>query len=262
VQNLISGISLLFLLLLSSSFALAGSVTVNPTKLFLSGRNKTDVLKVRNEGDKKVTLQVEGVQWSQGGKGKDIYEPTGDIVFFPKIFTVEKGKETLLRVGMKRVQSSAKEKSYRIFLQEIPISKPGETQLLLAMRISVPVFIRPPKEVKEWTVEKAGFSGGALVVEIKNNGNSHIIIGMIKARGLDASGQEVFQQETSGWYVLPGVVRAFGMKISRKDCLNSRVIMVSVAQERTVKEAKVGVDTALCPAEQKESGKKEKEGKP
>jgi fimbrial chaperone protein len=262
VQNLITGVSLLLLLLLSPSFSFAASVTVNPTKLFLSGKNKTDVLKVRNEGDAKVTLQVEGVKWSQGEDGKDIYEPTRDIIFFPKIFTIEKGKESLLRVGMKNSKSFAKEASYRIFLQEIPVSKPGETQLLLTLRISVPVFIKPPKELKDWALEKAELSKGLLVVRIKNNGNSHISVGRIKARGLDTSGQEVFQREISGWYVLPGVERAFSVKIPRKDCLNASVIVVSAVQGGAAKEARMDVDKALCPTESEGSAEKRKAGKP
>jgi len=247
----------LLLFLSSPSFSLAGSITVNPTRLFLSGNNRTNVLKVRNDGDEKVTLQVEGVKWVQGEDGKDIYEQTGDIVFFPKIFTTEKGRETLLRIGLKNAKSNAREGSYRVFLQEIPVSKPGESQLLLALRISVPLFVKPPEEVKEWAVEKAEFSGDALVVKIKNTGNSHISIGRIKARGLDASGGQIFQREMSGWYVLPGAMRNFGMKLPRKDCLSSSVILVRAEEGRTVREAKMDVDAVLCPKEPEESPRKE-----
>ncbi len=253
VRNFVGALSLFVFILSFASISVAGSITVNPTKLYLSGRNKTDVLKLKNDGDEKVTLQVEGMKWSQDEEGKDNYEPTGDIVFFPKIFTIEEVKETLMRVGMNGAGNVAKEGSYRVFLQEIPVSKPGESQLLLALRISVPLFIKPPKEVKEWAVEKAEFSGDALVVKIRNTGNSHISIGRIKVRGLDASGGQVFQREVPGWYVLPGVVRAFGIKISRQDCLNSDVFMVSAEEGRSVKEMKLDVNTTLnttlCPAE-------------
>lgn len=233
-----------------------------PTKLFLAGGKKTEVLKVNNEGDDKVTIQVEAVKWSQGEGGKDIYEPTEDIVFFPKIFTVEKGKEWLLRVGAKSQKIETKEAAYRIFLQEIPVSRPGESQLTLALRLSIPVFIKQAKEVKEWAIEKVELSEGMLLIKIKNGGNSHISVSKMKAMGLDASNQEVFKKEEAGWYVLPGVVRTFGLKIPWKECLNSTAIKIVAEVGESNKEAKLDVDKNLCPKESEEAADKKKERRP
>jgi fimbrial chaperone protein len=242
----------------SVSFSYAGAVEVVPTKLFLTGGKKTEVLKVTNKGDEKVTIQVEAVKWVQGEEGKDIFEPTKDIVFFPKIFTIESGKEWLLRIGSKEPRIGDKEMSYRVFLQEIPVSKPGESQLTLALRLSVPVFIKPVKERTEWTIEKAEFSEDRLEIKIKNTGNSHIIIGKLKAKGLDASNQETFRKDAAGWYVLPGVVRAFPMEISAKDCLNSAVIEVGAEVGDSHKELKLNLDKTLCPEEEEPADKAKK----
>jgi fimbrial chaperone protein len=252
---------LLFFLLSAPSLSFAGAIKVMPTKLFLAGGKKTEVLKVINEGDAKVTIQVEAMKWTQDEKGKDIYEPTEDIAFFPKIFTVEKGKETLLRIGAKERRSGERELSYRVFLQEIPVSKPGETRLTLALRISVPVFIRPVKEVKEWGIEKLELSGGVLLVKVKNSGSSHISVGKMKAKGVDASNQEAFQKEESGWYVLPGVTRTFGIKIPGNECLKSSSIMVSAESGESKKESKLDVDKSQCPKEAQEPAATDKGGK-
>jgi fimbrial chaperone protein len=255
-------ICLFLALFFMPALCLAGAIKVVPTKLYLSAGKKTEVLKVKNEGDNKVTIQVEAVNWSQGEGGKDSYEPTEDIVFFPKIFTVEKGKELLLRVGAKDLRATAKEAAYRVFLQEIPVSKPGQSQLTLALRLSIPVFIKPAKEVKEWAIEKVEFSDNMLLIKIKNNGNSHISVGKMKAKGINASNQEVYQKEEAGWYVLPGVVRTFGMKIPEKECLNSAVIKITAEVGDANKEAKLDVDKALCPKEPVEAAGKKKESRP
>ncbi len=244
-----------------ASLSYAGSLKVIPTKLFLSAGKKTEVLKVSNEGDEKVTVQVEAMKWVQGEGGKDVYEPTGDIVFFPKIITVEKGKELLLRVGSKDRKATDKELAYRVFLQEIPVSRPGESQLRLALRLSIPVFIKPSKEVKEWAIEKAELSEGMLLIKIRNGGNSHITVGKMKAKGVDASNQEVFQKEEAGWYVLPGVTRTFGIKIPGKECLKSSAIMVIAEVGESKKEAKLDVDKALCPRENRRTGREREENR-
>jgi fimbrial chaperone protein len=253
----------LFIFLFSfSSLCFAGAIKVIPTKIFLSGSKKTEVLKVTNEGDDKVTIQVEAVKWVQGEGGKDIYEPTEDIVLFPKIFTVEKGKEWLLRIGAKNQKIETKEAAYRVHLQEIPVSKPGQAQLTLALKLSVPVFIRPAKEVKEWAIEKMELSEGMLLIKIKNSGNSHISVGKMKARGLSASNQEVFRKEEAGWYVLPGVMRTFGIKIPFKECMDSAVMNITAEVGESHKETRLDVEKALCPKESEEATDKKKEKRP
>ena len=114
------------------------------------------------------------------------------------------------------------------------------------------------EETKEWAIEKLELSGGLLIVEIKNNGNSHITVGKIKASGFDASGKNVFQKEGTGWYVLPGVVRTFGLKIPAKDCMNSKIIKIETKAGDSIKTAKLDVDNTLCPAKESEGmmGKK------
>ena len=262
MRHIYIGLFWLFLVFITPALCLAGALTVVPTKLFLSAGKKTEVLKVRNEGDEKMTLQVETVKWGQGDEGNDIYEPTEDLAFFPKIFTVEKGQEWLLRIAAKEFKAGVKEQAYRIILQEIPVVRPGESQLMMALKVSVPLFIRPQKEtakeMKDWSIEKVELTKGGLLVKVRNNGNSHITVGKIAATGLDASDKEVFKTDGSGWYVLPGNARAFGIKISRQDCLGSSVIKVTTEAGETTREAKLAVNKDLCPKETEEKPVKEK----
>ncbi len=232
--------------LLTAFPSYGSSVRVVPTIIFLNGARKTDVLKVINDGDNKIALQVEAVRWTQGKGGKDMYEPTDEIVFFPKIFTIEKGRETLLRIGAKAPRSGASEGSYRIFLQEIPVSRPGDSRLTIALSLSIPVFISPAKAEREWSIDGVRLSRGGLLIDINNSGNSHIVVGKMKAIGTDISNKEVFQKESVGWYVLPGATRTFQIGLSPGECTQMGSVTVTAEVGEVKKEMKTDINTTLC----------------
>lgn len=231
------------------SFSYAGSLNVIPTKIFLSGGKKTGSLKITNQGEEAVTLQVEASKWAQSENGEDVYEATDDIVFYPKIFTIEKGKQTLLRIGTKNQKSDKNEATYRVFIQEIPVSKPGSSGLTMALRLSIPIFIKPEKEISAWVIENAEQSSKGILVKIKNTGNGHVLIGKINAEGLDGSGNEAFNKEEPGWYVLQGMAHVFVVKVPGKECRESSVIKITVEAEGASKETRLTTDKGFCPLE-------------
>lgn len=230
------------------SLAAAGSFRAVPVRLYLDARTKTAVLKVANDGDEKVTVQLEAISWSQGSDGKDVYSPTKDIVFFPKIADIEKGQEKIIRIGYEgqKGASIASEKTYRLMLQELPVSKPGEVAIKMAIRMGLPVFVTPEMAVKEGAVDKVALSDGSVAVSVKNTGNSHISISRIKAKGFDAAGAEVFSAETPGWYVLAGRTRVFGVDMAREDCLRTQEIKVEAEAEKAIYSSTLIVDRQLC----------------
>lgn len=127
--------------------AMAGSFTVTPIKLYLSKERKTTTIRVKNNAKEKVTVQVRGVSWSQDEDGKDRFEPTKEIVFFPKIFPLEPEEERILCLGYQGEWPGV-EKTYRIFLDELPVKRPGKTGLKMALSIGIPVFISPINRIK------------------------------------------------------------------------------------------------------------------
>ena len=52
-----------------------------------------------NEGDEKIEVQMGASEWTQDAEGKDRYTETNDLVFFPKIMTIESKEERILRAG-------------------------------------------------------------------------------------------------------------------------------------------------------------------
>lgn len=226
--------------------ALAGSFRAVPVRLYLDARTKTAVLRVTNDGDEKVTVQLEAVSWAQDSEGKDIYEPTKDIIFFPKIADIEKGEEKIIRVGYEGKKALSDEKTYRLFIQELPVSKPGEVAIKMAIRLGLPVFVAPEKAVKQGVIEKMDISEGSLLVRVRNKGNSHIIISRIKAKGIDDSGADAFAAESAGWYVLAGGARVFAVDVAKEDCLKAKEIKVEAEADKAVIAKSLNVDKNLC----------------
>lgn len=248
-------ISFLFLSCFIASIVSAGSFKVVPIRMFIDGGQKSAVFTVTNEVEERVTIQIGVKAWSQDENGKDIYQPSDELIVFPKIFTIDKkGGEQIVRVAFlgKTAPISKTEIAYRFFFEELPVKKPGETALMFALNMSIPVFIKPTQEAAGSAIEKVEFSAGALQVRVKNNGNAHLMAGKMIASGLGPTGASLFTKEASGWYVLAGASRVFPIPISKKECLPSKKMTVSVAIDKTtgsgppVLTGETAVDPAQC----------------
>jgi fimbrial chaperone protein len=233
------------LILVFPTIALAGSFKSIPVRLFIEAGSKTEVLKIVNEGDEKVTVQIDVKSWRQDETGKDIYEETNDIVIFPKMANIEKGEMRIIRLGYTG-KLEWREKTYRLFMQELPVTKAGEMALKFALTLSIPIFITPEEDIKNWTAEPAGLSKEILKVKVKNSGNRHIMVSKIKAVGFDEAGAEVFTREVVGWYTLAGRSRVYPVEIPQEECLKIRMIKVEAAIEKAMREFSLDVNKEMC----------------
>lgn len=244
-RNFIVLIIIVFVLMIHCA-ASAGSFKAVPVKLFMDAQSETTILKIINQGDEKVTIQLDAKTWRQNDMGKDVYNETGDIIFFPKIATIEKNEEQIIRIGYQGMQEN-REKTYRLFMQELPVSKPGEMALKFALTISIPIFVQPSTEAPaDWTAEAAGLSEETLKVKVKNSGNRHIMVSKIKAVGLDESGAEVFSADVAGWYTLAGISKIFQFPVPYGDCLKVQTLQVKTEVEKDTKTFSLNVEKDMC----------------
>ena len=136
-------------------------------------------------------------------------------------------------VGYKGKTKVVSEKTYRLYLKELPVIKPGEMALKFSLTMGVRIFIRPAKEIKKTSLEKLAFSEGVFSVKVRNSGNTYINVGDITAFGLDSQGKEVFKTTGDGWYILAGAAKAFNVGIPLKDCQKAFKLDVTVEVETT-----------------------------
>ncbi len=231
----------LFLFVFSTD-VFAVNFTVNPIRLFFDGAKKTNILTLKNTSDEPVSFELKTVAWGHD----QTYTPTKDIIFFPKMLTINKGEEKIVRIG-RRVPAGHREQTYRLFIKEIPEIRPeGGTQLNMVMNVGVPIFVMPSQQVHAGEIEKAELLNGKLTVSIKNPGNVHFVIRSIRVSGSDDALSEIFSSTMAGWYLLAGNARDYMFDIPEESCLNIKNIQINVQTDKSSMEKIFIVTKAMC----------------
>jgi fimbrial chaperone protein len=208
--------------------------------------NLKSELKVINNGTEEVSVQITAFKWSQDEMGEDQYEPTNDVIFFPKMVTIEKGKERIIRVGFRGGKINVKEETYRLFVEEIPgMAKSEESKLVFALKFGIPIFITPDKQLKE-VVENVEVSEGVVSLTIINKGNIHFVAEMIRIRGVDKEGNELYKKEIRGWYNLHGISRIYKISLSEKECPDTALLHLNIESKDKPSEHTVKISENSC----------------
>ncbi len=94
--------------------------------------------------------------WAQKD-GKDQLTPTRELIATPPIFNLKAGTTQLIRIGMLRKVDLEKELIYRLILEEIPPPPaPDFKGLQVALRIGLPVFIKPDTSAQQFVRDAFG----------------------------------------------------------------------------------------------------------
>lgn len=227
--------------------AYCGQWRVSPIRLDLNKDSRTGVLTITNDEDVKLQLQMKAFEWTQDEHGADKYKETADIIFFPKIIVYEKKEDKILRAGIK-VPAVAVEKTYRLFIQEIPEQKKAEpgTQIAVAIRFGVPIFVKPLKEDLRGEIADLKISKGSVSAVIENKGNVHFQIRSIGFRGKNTKGEEIFSKELQGWYLLSGASRAYHAEIPADTCKDIAGMSIEVKTDKSILNGNLDADKAMC----------------
>ncbi len=244
------------LLFISFSFCpiFAADFQIQPTTLELAGGVKSGAFSVINNGNESINFQVSVKEWTQDANGKDVYEDTKDIVFFPKIMTTGPNEQRAIRIGLK-APLSVNEKTYRLFVEEIPSPKKGqETKeqgkikagITIAFRFATPIFVKPLKQQETAVVDKVEMSKGVVKATVKNTGNVHIKVISVTFRGKAADGKELFSKEVAGWYILHGLSVPYETTVPREACEGLATIEVNAKSENLSINGALNVKKGMC----------------
>lgn len=246
--------SLLFMAIFISQ-ASAADFQIQPTTMELSSSVKSGVFSVINNGSEKIDFQVSAKEWNQDEKGKDVYMETKEIVFFPKVMAVEGNSQRAIRIGLK-TPPSAREKTYRLFVEEIPVPKKTpdvklegkkiQAGVTIAFRFAMPIFVKPLKPQESYVFDKIDMSKGSIKAIIKNTGNVHIKLSAVKFSGKDAEGKEIFSKEVAGWYILNGLSFSYEAEIPKDVCGKIAKIDLSAQAENSSINGNLNVQRSMC----------------
>jgi len=248
--------SLIALALLAGALrpAFASNFSIMPTSLELSGGAKSGAFSIINSDLEKLNCQIDVKEWSQDAEGKDVYADAKDVVFFPKIMTVGPNEQRSVRVGIKGPQS-AKEKTYRLFAEEIPSQKKEQgartsgkiaAGLTIAFRYATPIFVKPARPQESGVIDKVNMTKSVVRALVRNAGNIHFKILSVKFRGKAPDGKELFSQDAAGWYVLQGMTRPYEATVPKEVCKNLATIEVSAQAENFMVNGTLNVQKNMC----------------
>jgi len=236
------------------SQAIAADFQIQPMTMELSSRVKSGVFSVINTGGEKIDFQVSAKEWNQDEKGKDVYADTKELVFFPKVMSVEPNSQRAIRIGL-RTPPSAKEKTYRLFVQEIPTPKKMtdadapkniKAGVTIAFRFSMPIFVKPLKPQESYVIDKIEMSNGAVKAVLKNTGNAHVKLRAVKFSGKAADGKELFSKEVAGWYILNGLSIPYEAAVPKDICEKLATIDVDSRTESGAVNGNLNVQKSMC----------------
>jgi fimbrial chaperone protein len=232
--------SIIAALLLSALMAgpsRAQGLQVNPVMVELTRAQTNAVVSLRNEGATPLRYQVSIVTWDQDSAGQLKLVPTRDLIVFPLLLTLQPGEQRNVRVGTQPDRFGMVEKTYRLFLDQLPPPEhPGTRPAVQVLtRVSLPVFLEPDTAVPSLKIAKAELSNGAVSFKLENAGNVRVRPTEIVADALSADGKPVTRQRWDGWYVLAGGDRAYQWELPRDGCDRVRQVRIEARVDgRTV----------------------------
>jgi len=234
----------LLLTLLAVPAARAGDFGVTPIRLDFDATTKTGAITVSNDGDASLSFQMKLFEWSQDAEGKDRYADSDALIFFPRIMTVAAKEKGLIRVGTKS-PLSASERSYRLFIEELPDAKSEGrgAQVEVKLRFGVPLFVAPAQPLLSGAIEAVNLDKGELSLRVKNTGNRHFRFEKLLVKAGDTVLGEI-----QGWYLLPGMVRDYKIPLKAEACAKAGALDISLKAESLELKQRLEAKPARCRA--------------
>lgn len=236
-------------ILLTCGLAVAGEFTVSPVRIDLGAGVKSGVFTITNDGNDKLSFQIQAMEWTQDAAGKDQYTETRDLIFFPKIMSVEPGQEGIVRVGL-RTAAASTERTYRLFIEELPgVRKDPEgkaANIKFLIRFGAPIFAAPIKPQDGLEIEGLELKKGAISLLARNTGNRHQMVQGIHLKGTDSAGSTVFALDIADRYVLAGVQKSYTSAVTAEQCLRMAALNVEYKTDKLSAARKLEVTRAMC----------------
>lgn len=212
LQKLFFCVLLYFMLLCGAS---ASTLQINPVRLSLHQNTPIETIRITNNGEADCTLQLDILSWKQNKEGKDVYQPSADLLVTPPLFTVSMQKTQVVRVALKRPISGSGETAYRLRIREIGghiDTEESGNKLSIVLETLLPIFVGTPSSLSptyDWTLQNIKNKHPSIT--LTNKGVHHFFLTELmildKNKTLVASKDKLFA------YLLPGTTRSFPIDI-------------------------------------------------
>lgn len=229
-------------LLFTSAAVQAADFAVTPIRVDLAPGARSALVTVTNDDTRPLRMQLRLTEWTQDVDGKDVFTESEDLIYFPKLFSVDPKDKRLVRIGVRSPAGPA-ERTYRLFLDELPDQNAPAAQsaITFSVRFALPIFLIPAAPSARAEIESLSVERGVVRVKVRNLGNQHFRIESVQVKSGDA-----FSQEIAGWYLLAGASRMHVVEIPLAVCRDLRRLDVRIKADKVVLERAVDVQPASC----------------
>ena len=233
--------------------ALGATFVVNPINLTLAPASPSALLSITNQSTDVLRFQLSAFAWDQDTDGQQLLTATEDIVYFPTLLSIPPGEQRNIRVGT-TVPAEVSEKTYRIFVEELPPMAAPETkrhggEILVLTRMGIPIFLQPATITTRAEIADISVSGKTLSFVLRNTGNVHVAPGIVQVRGVNAAGATKFQREMTGSYLLAGGQRIYTLELSAAERCAATGLIIEVRSEGSSVNGRLDIGARACGSE-------------
>jgi fimbrial chaperone protein len=234
-------------LLVQAAAAYGSGFSIDRTRVELSPRATSALVRLRNESTEPIRLQISAFLWAQKPDGQMDLQPTDDVIFFPALLTLAPGQDRPVRIGTSAVFGTV-ERSYRVFIEELPAEqRPASDQgVKVLTRMGIPVFLAPSTVRSAASLRALQLSNGTFSFALANTGTIHFVPDLVRVTGSDAAGRQLLDRTLRSWYVLPGGVRVFDQTFPAPECQAVRSLQVHVQVGATTLKERLETPAGAC----------------
>ncbi len=192
----------------------ADGLNVSPVRVVLAPNQRTASITLTNNQDRPETLRVASFAWDQDDGGNDRLSATDELLVVPPIFSVGANAVKIVRFGLRTASSASRERTYRIFLTEVPPAAGPQSQITISYRFSVPVFLPAtlhPSPKPTYSAQRIDTTH--IRLHISNDGDAHIRVSSVKVYS-DASRAKLLRDQAVAGYVLAGRSADFTLDVA------------------------------------------------
>jgi fimbrial chaperone protein len=248
-HNLAGRCALAALLLALNPNVRAATFSINPLRVELDARHRTDIINLNNTADSPLRVQVRTMLWTVADDGQWQLTPSRDLIVTPELLEIAPGQTAQLRVGI-LADPGAGEGTYRLLLDELPNqdSAPNSvSEIRVLTQVSLPVFLEPARRTRVPSLGTATVQHGMLTMGIGNTGSQRLDPQRLKIALLDGGAHVLDQRDMTANYVLSGRTWFLNMKLPAGSCERAATVSVTWPDlANTSLTQAIATDTKAC----------------